>query len=43
MDFDINEIDVIVVGSGPGGATLTKELTLRKKKVLFLNGVVMHA
>ena len=30
------EIDYIVVGSGPGGATVAKELSQRKKKVLII-------
>jgi len=36
MDLDIQEKDVIVIGSGPGGATVSKELSQRKKKVLIL-------
>lgn len=36
MDSDIKKIEFIVVGSGPGGATVAKELTKRKKKVLIL-------
>ena len=36
MDSDIKQIEFIVVGSGPGGATVAKELTKRKKKVLIL-------
>jgi len=30
------EYDVIVVGSGPGGATVAKELSEQNKKVLIL-------
>ncbi|MBU3914742.1 GMC family oxidoreductase [bacterium] len=30
------EFDAIVVGTGPGGATVAKELALRRKKVLIL-------
>jgi choline dehydrogenase-like flavoprotein len=36
MQAKNHEIDYIVVGSGPGGATVAKELTQRKKKVLIL-------
>jgi len=36
MDSDIKQIEFIVVGSGPGGATVAKELTKKKKKVLIL-------
>jgi choline dehydrogenase-like flavoprotein len=36
MDSDIKQIEFIVVGSGPGGATVAKELTKRNKRVLIL-------
>ncbi len=36
MDLDIKRKDFIVVGSGPGGATVAKELSQRNKKVLIL-------
>jgi len=36
MNLDIKEKDFIVVGSGPGGATVARELAQRKKKVLIL-------
>jgi choline dehydrogenase-like flavoprotein len=36
MDSDIKQSEFIVVGSGPGGATVAKELSKRKKKVLIL-------
>jgi len=36
MNLDIQEKDFIVVGSGPGGATVAKELSQRNKKVLIL-------
>ena len=34
--MNIEDKDYIVVGSGPGGATVAKELSQRKKKVLIL-------
>ena len=36
MALDFQEKDFIVVGSGPGGATVAKELSQRNKKVLIL-------
>ncbi|HAY39890.1 MAG TPA: glucose-methanol-choline oxidoreductase [Desulfobacteraceae bacterium] len=36
MDKDEQRIDVIVVGTGPGGATVAKELSQRNKRVLIL-------
>ncbi len=36
MDLDIKDKDFIVVGSGPGGATVAKELSQRNKKILIL-------
>ena len=34
--MEIEDKDYIIVGSGPGGATVAKELSQRKKKVLIL-------
>ena len=36
MDLQNQEFDAIVVGSGPGGATVARELSKKNKKVLIL-------
>ncbi len=36
MDFENQEFDAIVVGTGPGGAAVARELSKRNKKVLIL-------
>ena len=38
MDQQVNnqEFDAIIVGSGPGGAAVARELSKRKKRVLIL-------
>jgi choline dehydrogenase-like flavoprotein len=36
MNIDNQKFDVIVVGTGPGGATVAKELSAKGKKVLIL-------
>lgn len=36
MDKDDQRIDFIIVGTGPGGATVAKELSQRNKRVLIL-------
>jgi len=36
METAGREYDAIVVGTGPGGATVARELTRRKKRVLIL-------
>ena len=36
MNIKNQLLDAIVVGSGPGGATVAKELSQRNKKVLIL-------
>ncbi len=36
MELKDQQIDFIVVGTGPGGATVAKELSHRNKKVIML-------
>ena len=36
MEFSSKEFDAIVVGSGPGGATVARELSQKGKSVLIL-------
>ena len=37
-----SQVDVIVAGSGPGGATVARDLALRGKKVLLLERGIDH-